>query len=88
MESIINGLRYSTAKATPAARDISGIFEARTLYLTPAGRFFVHVVPSDRIYGPDRIEPLTREQAKQEYRDAPEHLTPYETVFGETIEDA
>lgn len=48
----------------------------------------MHVVPGERIFGPERIDPLTREQAKQEYQAAPERTVPYETLFDETIEDA
>lgn len=93
-ERIIDGKRYSVAKATLVAHDCywDGHNWERHgrntfLYKTPRGRFFVvrlTLWQGER----DSLQPVSAEEAKELYEMLEEHELSYEEAFGVTPEDA
>ncbi len=92
MRQSYNGNVYDTEKAVLIASEVPCGFErgSRFLYRTDKGEFFHHIVgPLSLCGSSERIEPLTEEQALQEYNQLPDRELGFEDAFPNmTFEDA
>ncbi|MEW6243329.1 MAG: hypothetical protein AB1497_03520 [Bacillota bacterium] len=94
MKQIIGGKVYDTEKARLVSSDHywDGSNWERSgrntfLYKRAKGNFFLHC--TTRWQGErDRIQPVSKEEAKYWFEQLPEHELEYEDVFGEAPEEA